>query len=158
MGYGVKPKAESKWNKLKAAVQVAAAFNAPKKNMSGFIDVQIGANDLKARLAAKRAAVAEEMKAFESMDLSIPDFIKTFRTNANLIKKVSQTTGIEEAELKKFEDSDLEVWFVEMDTDNSGTLDFREFVEGLVKLSEDKKGAKPAVGKTRLPKRRQTVC
>lgn len=137
-GYGVKPKADKgKWGKLKTAVAVTAAI---KKNPT-FAAIKAGENDLKARLAAKRAAVAAEMQGFESMDLSIPEFIKTFRENQNFITKVSQTTGIAPTDLKLFEDAELESWFIEMDTDGSGTLDFKEFIEGIIKISEKKAAA-----------------
>lgn len=136
-GYGVKAKPDKgKWGKLKTAVAVTATL---KKNPT-FAAIKAGGNDLKSRLAAKRAALADEMKDFESMDLSIPEFIKTFRENQNFITKVSQTTGIAPTDLKLFEDAELEHWFKEMDTDGSGTLDFKEFIEGIIKISE-KKGA-----------------
>eukprot|EP00930_Biecheleria_cincta_P016404 TRINITY_DN13356_c1_g3_i1.p1 TRINITY_DN13356_c1_g3~~TRINITY_DN13356_c1_g3_i1.p1 ORF type:complete len:360 (-),score=77.78 TRINITY_DN13356_c1_g3_i1:140-1192(-) len=133
MGYGVKVKEESKWSKLKGSVEVSSALRTVRRRGT-FADIKAGDNDLKARLAAKRAEVEAEMKGFESMDLSIPDFINTFRNNPNLVNKVSMATGIAAVELKSLNDADLAKWFTEMDTDNSGTLDFDEFVEGIVKM------------------------
>eukprot|EP00931_Biecheleriopsis_adriatica_P061686 TRINITY_DN37103_c0_g1_i2.p1 TRINITY_DN37103_c0_g1~~TRINITY_DN37103_c0_g1_i2.p1 ORF type:complete len:349 (-),score=79.99 TRINITY_DN37103_c0_g1_i2:46-1092(-) len=114
MGYGVQLKtaAKAKWEKLKAEVQESAAL---KRKSGRFADLQVGNNDLKERLAKKRAQVAEEMAGFEKMDLSIPEFIETFRTNTNFIAKVSQTTGIAVPDLKTFDDAELEQWFVEME-------------------------------------------
>jgi len=136
-GYGVQPKKDtSKWGKLKVAVEVKAKIKNPT-----FAAIKAGENDLKARLAAKRAAVAAEMEGFNSMDMSIPEFIKTFRENENFITKVSQTTGIAPTDLKLFEDGELALWFEEMDTDGSGTLDFKEFIEGIIKISDMKKAS-----------------
>eukprot|EP00933_Yihiella_yeosuensis_P070674 TRINITY_DN78820_c0_g1_i2.p1 TRINITY_DN78820_c0_g1~~TRINITY_DN78820_c0_g1_i2.p1 ORF type:complete len:137 (-),score=31.46 TRINITY_DN78820_c0_g1_i2:125-535(-) len=109
---------------------------APKKKASGFAAIKAGQNDLYDRLAAKRAAIAAEMEAFESMDMTIPEFIKTFRTNKAFLQKVSQTTKIPLDELQKIGNADLQTWFFDMDTDGSGTLDFQEFIEGIIKIQE----------------------
>eukprot|EP00930_Biecheleria_cincta_P090010 TRINITY_DN7936_c0_g1_i1.p1 TRINITY_DN7936_c0_g1~~TRINITY_DN7936_c0_g1_i1.p1 ORF type:complete len:868 (+),score=190.93 TRINITY_DN7936_c0_g1_i1:7-2610(+) len=79
----------------------------------------------------EEAEAEEQMKAFERMNLSIPEFIHTFRTNDQFVTKVSLTTGIPEFELTQFGDEELQRWFVEMDSDGSGTLDFKEFIDGI---------------------------
>eukprot|EP00930_Biecheleria_cincta_P090011 TRINITY_DN7936_c0_g2_i1.p1 TRINITY_DN7936_c0_g2~~TRINITY_DN7936_c0_g2_i1.p1 ORF type:complete len:759 (+),score=148.15 TRINITY_DN7936_c0_g2_i1:75-2351(+) len=73
----------------------------------------------------------QEMKAFEKMNLGIPDFIAMFRENDNFVTKVAATTGLPEYELRELGDESLLKWFVQMDTDRSGTLDFKEFIDGI---------------------------
>eukprot|EP00930_Biecheleria_cincta_P014290 TRINITY_DN12363_c0_g1_i1.p1 TRINITY_DN12363_c0_g1~~TRINITY_DN12363_c0_g1_i1.p1 ORF type:complete len:869 (-),score=186.52 TRINITY_DN12363_c0_g1_i1:160-2766(-) len=88
----------------------------------------------------------EEMRAFERMNLGIAEFITFFRENAHFVQKVSLTTGIPEYELRHLEDADLQKWFGEMDTDGSGTLDFKEFIDGINVVVEAMK-AEEAGGK-----------
>jgi len=147
MGYGAKSKTESKWDKVKAAVEDSAAITAKKRRSSTFHGVAVGDGDLKARLAAQKEALQKEMKAFEKMNLSIPEFIKLFRTNDNLVNKLAITTSIPAIELKCFEDDQIREWFIEMDTDKSGTLDFKEFIEGILKL---KSGERPGSNKLQV--------
>jgi len=143
MGYGAKSKTVSKWDKVKAAVEDSAAITGKRKK-STFHGVAVGDGDLKARLAAQKEALQTEMKAFEKMNLSIPEFIKLFRTNDNLVNKLAITTRLPAIELKCFEDEQIREWFIEMDTDKSGTLDFKEFIEGILKL---KSGDRPGSNK-----------
>eukprot|EP00928_Gymnodinium_smaydae_P053873 TRINITY_DN37774_c0_g1_i1.p1 TRINITY_DN37774_c0_g1~~TRINITY_DN37774_c0_g1_i1.p1 ORF type:complete len:965 (-),score=262.41 TRINITY_DN37774_c0_g1_i1:122-3016(-) len=85
----------------------------------------------------QKRLVAEELQGFESMELSIPQFIKVFRTNEKLVQKVSVVTGVAISSLKDIKDAKLEKWFVEMDTDQNGKLSFDEFIEGIVKVREE---------------------
>lgn len=139
MGFGVKTKAQNKWGKLKTAVSMSSSLNnaVASKTMTGAkTGVGVGSTDLKAVLAAKRAKAAEEMKAFETMNLPVQEFVQTFRSNVDLVMKVSKTTGIPYGDLKALDNPTLISWFHQMDTDNSGTLDFAEFIEGLMKISQ----------------------
>jgi len=78
------------------------------------------------------------------MNLSIPEFINTFRSNDHFVTKVSLTTGIPEFDLLQFGDEELQRWFVEMDSDGSGTLDFKEFIDGIRDIIKRKaKGTTP---------------
>lgn len=140
MGFGVKTKAQNKWGKLKSAVSMASSLNsavAASKTMTGAkTGVGVGSTDLKAVLAAKREKAADEMKAFEKMNLPVQEFVQTFRSNVDLVMKVAKTTGIPYGDLKALDNPTLISWFHQMDTDNSGTLDFAEFIEGLMKVSQ----------------------
>lgn len=142
MGFGVKTKAQSKWGKLKAAVNMSAALNSgvgEKQTVQitgAKTGVSVGNTDLKAVLAEKRAKAAEEMKSFEKMNLPVQEFVQTFRSNVDLVMKVSKTTGIPYGDLKALDNATLTGWFHQMDTDKSGTLDFAEFIEGLMKISQ----------------------
>lgn len=90
-----------------------------------------------AEMEEKKAMVAKQFEGFEKMELTIPEFIKVFRKNQNLVMKVSVATGMHVEDLNALNDETMQEWFTEMDADKSGTLSFDEFVEGIVKIRED---------------------
>lgn len=157
MGFGVKTKAQNKWSKLKASVDVSAALKSAvgeKQTVQitgAKTGVSVGSTNLKAVLAEKRAKAAEEMKAFEKMNLPVQEFVQTFRTNVDLVMKVSKTTGIPYGDLKALDNATLTGWFHQMDTDKSGTLDFAEFIEGLMKISQTQEFQNIQLARTGTP-------
>lgn len=73
----------------------------------------------------------QQMKAFEKMNLDIPEFISMFHENDQFITKVSLTTGVPQHELQELDNESLMKWFQQMDIDGSGSLDFKEFIDGI---------------------------
>lgn len=78
--------------------------------------------------------VAEEFAAFEGVDAPIADFVTAFKVDPAFARKVAVTTGLPEPMLKKLADADLTALFESLDTDNSGTVSFEEFVKGLEEI------------------------
>lgn len=118
----------------KIVKEVWGVASSVTKNCNGILN-EIGkiqkALNLDFVQRTEAAEAEKEMKAFERMNLGIPEFIQLFRENDQFVTKVSLTTGIPEFELTQFGDEELKTWFVEMDMDHSGTLDFKEFIDGM---------------------------
>ena len=71
----------------------------------------------------------------ESMNFT--EFIESMN-DSNFIDKVSEVTNIPSDKLTNFTKSDLKKFFTKADKNNSGTVDFNEFVEAVLDLDTSK--------------------
>eukprot|EP00929_Paragymnodinium_shiwhaense_P100606 TRINITY_DN6306_c0_g1_i1.p1 TRINITY_DN6306_c0_g1~~TRINITY_DN6306_c0_g1_i1.p1 ORF type:complete len:943 (-),score=313.65 TRINITY_DN6306_c0_g1_i1:182-2773(-) len=92
----------------------------------------------RAELRAVREASMKAEVAFHdadidiSGDISLSEFLKAFRKNPRFAKSVSDACGLDTELFLSMTDEDLQGFFNELDKDYSGTLDFKEFITGLV--------------------------
>jgi len=95
------------------------------------------------RLAEEAARRAISSTAADAMDVADQDwsgefnlqqFLEAFHGNRHFLQKVAAATGVAVDEFMQLRDQDLHDLFAALDTDYSGTVDFDEFVEGLVKI------------------------
>jgi Ca2+-binding EF-hand superfamily protein len=102
--------------------------------------------EMEQEFAALRASqmFCEDMAAdaFDQVDadfingLTLDKFLIAFRKNKGFVQNVAKAMNLHENYLRQLGDKELEAWFMELDSDFSGTVDFQEFVAGLVKIRE----------------------
>jgi hypothetical protein len=69
--------------------------------------------------------------------MKFPEFLEAMN-DSNFIDKVSEVTNISSEKLNQFTKSELKKFFSAADKDNSGTVDFNEFVEAVLELDTSK--------------------
>jgi len=78
----------------------------------------------------------------ESMELTCSEFISLLRNSPKFVRKVALATDIPSETFMAFGDDELVQLFQDMDTDQSGTMSFDEFVRGLVAIRIDRETEK----------------
>jgi len=132
--------------------QLASLFHHIDTDQSGSVSFQewvvalINIRDAqKENLRAEQEAHADEGAAFAewafdgddgmlTQELKYDEFLDKFKNDQNFLMKVAMATLIDYHELKSLNVMELSELFVALDTDCSGTIDFDEFVNGIVQI------------------------
>merc|ERR1719247_1198258 len=132
--------------------QLASLFHQIDADASGAVSFQewvVALIDIresqKQTLAAERAAHEGESAAFAewafdgddgqlTQEMTYQEFIDKFKSDESFLMKVACATLMDYHELKMLNVEELTELFIALDTDLSGTIDFDEFVQGLVQI------------------------